>query len=93
MTEEIVAGMRSNFHPFTRPGAYLGKNVTYAEVMITIARTLHRLGVLRVPGSMFGGESLDLGWGASNEKEMYVQDAFVALRQGPEMQFRRWAKR
>lgn len=94
VTDETVAAMRRNFHPFTTGlGACVGRNVAYAEMMITVARTLHRLEVRRAPGSTFGGGRPELGWGASNEKEMHVQDAYVTLRQGPEVQFRRRAPR
>lgn len=94
VTEKTVAAMRRNFNPFTTGlGACLGKNVAYAEMMITVARTLHRLEVRRAPGSTLGGGRPELGWGASNEKEMHVQDAFITLRQGPEVQFRRRASK
>ncbi|KAK7946211.1 benzoate 4-monooxygenase cytochrome P450 [Apiospora aurea] len=90
VTAESVARLRSNFHPFaTGPGSCLGKNLAMMEIMIIVARTLHRLDVRRAPGSTLGGEGPGLGWGAENERQMQLEDAYVALRQGPEVQFQR----
>jgi cytochrome P450 len=92
VTKEAVARARSNFHPFsTGPGACVGKNIAMAEILITTARTLYRLEVRRAPGSKFGGGSPELGWGARDPNQMQLRDAYVAVRQGPEVQFRKRA--
>lgn len=94
VTAESLARMRANFHPFlTGPGSCLGKNVAMAEIMITVARTLHRLELRRAPGSTLGGGKQELGWGARDERQFQLEDAFISLRQGPEVQFRKRSRR
>ncbi|KAK4107230.1 cytochrome P450 [Canariomyces notabilis] len=63
--------------------------VTKETIMITVARTLHRLDVRRAPGSTFGGGSPKLGWGASDPGQFQLVDAYISLRKGPEVQFRK----
>lgn len=90
VTAESIALMRANFHPFlTGPGSCLGKSVALAEIMITVARTLHRLELRRAPGSTLGGGGHELGWGARDKRQLQLEDAFISLRQGPEVQFRK----
>ncbi|KAK8070551.1 cytochrome P450 [Apiospora hydei] len=90
VSAESVARLRSNFHPFAMgPGSCLGKNLAMMEIMIIVARTLHRLDVRRAPGSNLGGGGPGMGWGAEDERQMQLEDAYVALRQGPEVQFRK----
>ncbi|KAI5924595.1 benzoate 4-monooxygenase cytochrome P450 [Camillea tinctor] len=75
--EEALRRAKSGFHPFlSGPCNCAGKNLAMAEILITVARTLHRLDVRRAPGG--GGERL-----------MQVVDGYIALRKGPEVQFRR----
>lgn len=90
VTQEQVARMRSNFHPFAAgPGNCVGKNLAMAELMITVARTLYRLDVRRAPGSMIGSGKPALGWGARDPNQYQLIDAYISLRHGPEVQFRR----
>ncbi|RYP75443.1 hypothetical protein DL771_002328 [Monosporascus sp. 5C6A] len=90
VTSEEVARQRANFHPFlTGPGACAGKNVALMEMMITAARTLHRFELRRAPGSTLGGGNEDLGWGGRDAKQYQLEDAYIALHQGPEVQFRK----
>ncbi|KAK7973279.1 hypothetical protein PG988_007413 [Apiospora saccharicola] len=92
VTAESVVRRRANFHPFTTgPGNCVGKNLAMAEILITVARTLHRLDIRRAPGSTLGGGSPEMGWGATDEKQLQLVDAYIALRQGPEVQFRKRA--
>jgi cytochrome P450 len=78
VTKETVARMRAGFHPFlTGPGSCVGKNLAMTEIMITVARTLHRLDVRRAPGSTFGGGSPKLGWGASDPGQFQLVDAYI----------------
>lgn len=87
VTKESVARMKNNFHPFiTGLGACLGRNLAYAEMMLVVARTLHRAEVRRAPGSTFGGGSTPRDAG-----QMQLQDAYISLRKGPEVQFRKRA--
>lgn len=82
VTKDEVARLRSNFHPFTS-GTFscLGKNLAMIELMITVARTLHRLDVRREPGSTVGG--------GADPKQYELIDAFTAVRHGPVVQFRK----
>lgn len=90
VTAESLARLRANFHPFlTGPGSCVGKNVAMAEMMICVARTLHRLELRRAPGSTLGGGKHELGWGARDKRQFQLEDAFISLRQGPEVQFRK----
>jgi cytochrome P450 len=90
VTAESLAPLRANFHPFlTGPGSCVGKNVAMTEIMITVARTLHRLEFRRAPGSTFGGGASELGWGARDKCQFQLEDAYISLRQGPEVQFRK----
>lgn len=92
VTTESVARRKANFHPFTTgPGNCVGKNLAMAEIMITVARTLHRLDIRRAPGSTMGGGRAELGWGATDERQLQLVDAYIALRRGPEVQFRKKA--
>lgn len=82
-SKESVAWMRSNFHPFAvGPGACLGKNLAMAEMMLTVARTLYRLDYRQAPGSAVGCDPGDGG-------QFVLEDAYISLRKGPEVQFRR----
>lgn len=90
VTVESLAPLRANFHPFlSGPGNCAGKHVAMAEMMIILARTLHRLEVRRAPGSTLGGGSPRLGWGARDARQFQLEDAYVAQRRGPEVQFRK----
>ncbi|PHH70587.1 hypothetical protein CDD80_5905 [Ophiocordyceps camponoti-rufipedis] len=76
-TKEEVSRLRANFHPFlSGPCSCIGKNLALMEMYVTVARTLFCLDVRRVAGSRDGGE-------------LRLRDAFVSLREGPEVQFRR----
>jgi cytochrome P450 len=90
VSKESVARLKTHFHPFlSGPGSCAGKNVAMAEMMITVAKTLHRLDIRRVPGSTLGGGAPEMGWGATDKKQFQVEDAFISLRKGPEVQFRK----
>ena len=92
MTKESISRLKANFHPFlTGPGSCVGKNVAMTEIMITVARTLHRLDIRRVPGSTLGGGKPEFGWGARDENQFQLVDAYISLRHGPEVQFRKRA--
>lgn len=81
--KESVAWMRSNFHHFAAgPGAYLRKNLAVAEIMLTLARMLYRLDFRRAPGSLIGCNPFD-------KSQFQLEDAYISLRKGPELQFRK----
>ncbi|KAK8092609.1 Benzoate 4-monooxygenase cytochrome P450 [Apiospora kogelbergensis] len=91
-TKEDVARIRRNFFPFASgPGNCVGQNVAMSEIMLVAARTLHRLDVRRAPGSTMGPGAPELGWGSRDRKQLQLADAYIALRRGPEVQFRKAA--
>ncbi|KAI0451851.1 benzoate 4-monooxygenase cytochrome P450 [Xylaria acuta] len=88
-TKEEVARMRRNFSPFSSgPFNCVGKNLAMAEMMIIVARTLYRFEMRRAPGSTLGCGRPDLGWGCTDENQFQLSDAYISIRQGPEVQFR-----
>ncbi|CAJ2509358.1 Uu.00g143840.m01.CDS01 [Anthostomella pinea] len=92
VTKEALARAKSGFHPFlSGPCNCIGQNLAMAQILITVARTLHRLDVRRTPGSTLGGGSPGLGWGARDRNQLQLVDAYISLRKGPEVQFRQRA--
>lgn len=90
--KEEITRMRHNYHGFSSgPFNCVGRNLAMAEMMIIVARTLYRFEMRRAPGSTLGCGRPDLGWGCTDENQFQLLDAFVSLRQGPEVQFRRRA--
>ncbi|OTB16941.1 hypothetical protein K445DRAFT_21134 [Daldinia sp. EC12] len=89
-TAEKLAQYRSGFHPFlSGPYSCIGRHLAMMEMTLIIARTLHGLDIRRAPGSTLGGGRPGLGWGATDRKQHFVQDAYISLRHGPEVQFRK----
>ncbi|KAI1114134.1 benzoate 4-monooxygenase cytochrome P450 [Nemania sp. NC0429] len=89
VTQEMVSEIRANFHPFlTGPGACAGKNIAIAEILLVVAKTLLRFDLRKTPGSTLGEGRPELGWGERNRKQYQIVDAYVSLKQGPEVQFR-----
>ncbi|KAI1102035.1 benzoate 4-monooxygenase cytochrome P450 [Jackrogersella minutella] len=92
VTKDDLARAKAGFHPFlSGPTNCVGQNFAMAEILITVARTLYRLDVRRAPGSTLGGGSPELGWGQRDKNQLQLVDAYVSLRQGPEVQFRKRA--
>ncbi|KAI1659965.1 cytochrome P450 [Daldinia decipiens] len=90
VTEEDVNRARSSSHPFAGgPGRCLGQNFAMMEMMIILARTLHRFDVRREPGSTLGSGRPEYGWGARDSKQFHLTDAYISIRRGPMLQFRK----
>jgi hypothetical protein len=90
VTKEMVAEIRTNFHPFlTDPGSCAGKGIALAELLLFVARTLLRFDLRKAPGSTLGEGRPELGWGERDRKPFQIVDAYVSLKQGPEVQFRK----
>ena len=87
---EDVNRIRASFHPFSAgPDNCVGKNLAMMQLMVTVARTLFRLDVRRVPGSTAGEGAPEFGWGSDDRNQYVVKDAFIPVRNGPIVQFRR----
>ncbi|KFA71862.1 hypothetical protein S40288_07725 [Stachybotrys chartarum IBT 40288] len=83
-TQESVAALRANFHPFlSGPGGCVGKGLAMMEMMIVVARTL------REPGNKLGTGGPADPWGAKDEKILSFRDAFVSVIEGPGIQYRK----
>jgi len=84
ITKEAVNALQACFHPFSAgPGSCAGKNIATLELLVTIARTLHRFDVRKA----LGGEGT-LGESSHDRNIFQLQDAYIAVRNGPMVQFR-----
>lgn len=89
VTAEELARIRNLVHPFSAgPCNCVGQNLAILELLTTIARTLYRLDVRRVPGSNLGEGAPEMGWGRRDKSQFQVVDAYISLRQGPMLQFK-----
>jgi hypothetical protein len=89
VTAEDVARAQSCFNPFTiGQGNCVGQKLAMAELLITFAKTLHRMDVRLTPEDSLGAGAPDLGWGMRS-KEIMLKDAFISIKDGPMLQFRR----
>ena len=85
-----VNRLKRCFHPFTKGvGACLGQKMAMIQLCIIVARTLWRYDVRKAPGQRVGEGHPDLGWGRSDPNHYQLRDAYVSLREGPIVQFRK----
>ena len=90
VTADDVAHLKSYVHPFSAgPGNCVGQNLALLELLTTIARTLWRLDVRAAPGDTLGEGREELGWGRRDPKQYQLVDAYVAMREGPMVQFKK----
>lgn len=90
VTAEDVAKAQSSFNPFTiGQGKCAGQKLAMGELLITTAKTLHRMDVRLAPGDTLGAGALELGWGMRRKDHITLKDAYIAVRDGPIVQFRR----
>ena len=90
VSAEEVARISSYLHPFSAGWANcVGQNLAMLELLTTIARKLYRLDVRAEPGSTLGEGRPDLGWGRRDRKQFQVDAAYVSIRDGPMIQFRK----
>ncbi|KAF2804404.1 benzoate 4-monooxygenase cytochrome P450 [Mytilinidion resinicola] len=91
-TETDILNLRKGFHPFSiGPGNCAGQKVAMLELLLTFARTLWRLDVRIADGEKVkvGEGSKECGQDQKEPKQMVVKDAFLCLKDGPIVQFRR----
>jgi cytochrome P450 len=90
VSEEDVAKAESCFFPFSiGPNHCPGKNLAWLELLITTATLLYQMDVRAAPGETLGEGKKELGWGARNPKVFQLTDAFITLRDGPVVQFKK----
>ena len=84
-----VARAESAFFPFsTGTRGCVGKNLAYLELTVTVARLLFLLDVKATEGATIGQGGPDLMWGRRNENQFQVTDSFLAVKEGPMVQFK-----
>ncbi|KAF2659413.1 cytochrome P450 [Lophiostoma macrostomum CBS 122681] len=86
---EEVSRLRRGLHTFLRgPGDCVGQKVAMLQLSMVLVRLLWCVDVRNAPGTDLGAEREDLGWGRRNPKVFQLEDAYIALRDGPLLQFR-----
>ncbi|TVY31882.1 Cytochrome P450 monooxygenase [Lachnellula subtilissima] len=90
VTAEDVSRAQTAFHPFSiGAGNCVGRNLAMQELLVTVGRLLYRMDV-RVPaGDSVGAGSEELGWGRRSKRNFQIRDAYVAVKDGPMLQFKR----
>jgi cytochrome P450 len=91
---EEVNRLKRSYHPFSKGvGACLGQKMAMLQICIIVARTLWRYDVKNAEGQNVGEGKPELGWGRRNRGHMQFRDAYIGLREGPIVQFKkRWAE-
>ena len=90
VTADDVARMKASFHPFSAgPGNCAGQHLARLEMMLVVARTLFRMDFRLAPGSTLGEGDPKLGWGRRLRNIYQLDDAYIAIRDGPMVQFRK----
>jgi cytochrome P450 len=87
---EEVNRLKRSYHPFSKGvGACLGQKMAMIQICIIVARTLWRYDVQNAQGQNVGEGRPELGWGRSNRKHLQFRDAYIGLREGPIVQFKK----
>jgi cytochrome P450 len=87
---ESVALAESAFCAFSAgPRSCPGKNLAWLEMMIVMAKIIYKFEVRRDFADNLGGGSPEGRPGRQNVDQFQTYDAFVGLRQGPMVQFKR----
>ncbi|KAI8937704.1 hypothetical protein NX059_005405 [Plenodomus lindquistii] len=88
-TEEDVRILNRGLHTFLKgPTDCVGQKMAILQLCMLVARTLLRYDVRLAPGTHRGEGRPEFGWGSRNRRDFLTRDAYVALREGPIVQFR-----
>jgi cytochrome P450 len=89
VTIEDVNRIKSCYHPFLLgPTNCPGKSIAMAEIALVIAKTLYRLDLRAVPVGGLGAGHPRLGLGRREKGQYQIMDAYIAVRDGPVLQFK-----
>ncbi|KAH7130094.1 cytochrome P450 monooxygenase-like protein [Dendryphion nanum] len=92
VTIEDVRTLKRQFAPFLKgTGRCLGENVAILQLSMCLARTLWRMDVRQAPGLHVGAGSPEQGWGRSDPNLYITRDAYITIRDGPMVQFKKRA--
>jgi cytochrome P450 len=92
-SKEEVKRLKSGLHTFGKGvGNCIGQRVAMLQLSMAIARTLWRFDVRLLPGSRLGEGRAGLGWGKEDRNTFMIRDAYIALDEGPVLQFRERSK-
>jgi cytochrome P450 len=88
--EADVQKLRQCFHPFSiGPMNCAGQNLAMLELLLVSARTIWRTDLRLASGQSVGEGRPQMGWGQRSPKQYIVKDAYLSLKDGPILQFRR----
>ncbi|KAL1612160.1 hypothetical protein SLS60_000384 [Paraconiothyrium brasiliense] len=90
-TAEDIARIRANFHPFgIGPHNCAGTNFALQELMLVVAKTVHRFNFrLALEWAKGAGLRHRRVIGGKQVPQFQLQDAYITVRDGPILQFRR----
>lgn len=87
--DEEVKRLRRGLHTFGKGvGNCIGRKVAMLQLSMAVARTLWRFDVRVAPGQQLGEGRAELGWGRRDRNTYMLRDAFIAVREGPVLQFK-----
>lgn len=87
---ESIALAESGFCAFSYgPRGCPGKNLAWLEMSIVIAKVIYNFEIRQDTSTLIGGGSPNGTGGRSCEEQYQTYDAFVSLRDGPMVQFKR----
>ncbi|KAF1959200.1 cytochrome P450 [Byssothecium circinans] len=88
-SEADISTTRSAFIPFgVGRTSCVGKELSYQEMTIIMARIVWLYDMRLAPGSLVGGGHESMGYGRTRSNEFQTWDSFVSTHEGPMVQFR-----
>lgn len=88
VTADDVAHAKASYFPFSiGVGNCVGQKLALSELLITIAKTLHRMDVRLAPGDTVGAGSAKLSWGLRDEGHVVFKEYYLSIRDGPTVEF------
>lgn len=90
-TKDDVHTAKSAFCPFSvGPRACIGKNLAYAELLLSLGRVLFLYDIRLAPGeaAKVGDGAIELEVGRRRRGEYQLKDSFTSMKVGPMVEFR-----